>query len=259
MDGWIKLHRSLLVNWLWEDKPFSRGQAWIDLLLMANHKDKEVLLGNEHISIERGSFVTSELKLMERWGWSKSKVRAFLQVLESDKMLIKKTDHKKTTITIVNYSVFQDLETAEEPQKDRKKTTKRPQKDTTKNEKNERIYIFSNEKIGAENEPDDVFATIRELYNSVCGSYPRLVKMSEARKKAINARLKNGYTIADFKVLFEKAEASSFLKGGNKRDWSATFDWLITDGNMAKVLDGNYDDKLKQEVSNATGYGVKLW
>lgn len=84
--------------------------------------------------------------------------------------------------------------------------------------------------------------TIRELYNSVCGSYPRLVKLSEARKKAIRARLRAGYTVEDFRRLFEMAEASDFLKGKNRRNWSATFDWLIADANMAKVLDGNYNN-----------------
>ena len=44
-------------------------------------------------------------------------------------------------------------------------------------------------------------------------------------------------------MVFEKAEASHFLKGGNGRDWSADFDWLMKDANFAKVLDGNYDDK----------------
>ena len=39
------------------------------------------------------------------------------------------------------------------------------------------------------------------------------------------------------------AEASSFLKGQNSRNWSASFDWLIKDANMAKVLDGNYQDR----------------
>ena len=82
--------------------------------------------------------------------------------------------------------------------------------------------------------------TIRELYDSVCGSYPRLVKLSEARKKAIRARLRSGYTVDDFRRLFEAAEESDFLKGKNRRNWSATFDWLIADTNMAKVLDGNY-------------------
>ena len=47
----------------------------------------------------------------------------------------------------------------------------------------------------------------------------------------------------DFKTLFEKAEASDFLKGGNSSNWSATFDWLIKDANMAKVLDGNYSNR----------------
>ena len=97
-------------------------------------------------------------------------------------------------------------------------------------------------------------ATIRELYNSVCGSYPRLVKLSESRKKAIRARLRAGYTVDDFRRLFEMAEASDFLKGRNRRNWSATFDWLIADANMAKVLDGNYNNSpAKTENGAADG------
>lgn len=85
------------------------------------------------------------------------------------------------------------------------------------------------------------YQLIADMYNDTCVSFPRLTKLSDKRKKAINARLKV-YSVEDFKKLFEMAEASSFLKGQNKRNWSATFDWLISDGNMAKVLDGNYAD-----------------
>ena len=85
---------------------------------------------------------------------------------------------------------------------------------------------------------------IADLYNDTCVSFPRIQTLSENRKKAIKARLKV-YSLEDFKKLFEKAEASKFLKGGNERNWSATFDWLIKDSNMAKVLEGNYDDKPK--------------
>jgi predicted phage replisome organizer len=85
------------------------------------------------------------------------------------------------------------------------------------------------------------YQEIVDIYNSVCTSFPKLRAISDARKRAIGARLKT-YTLEDFKTLFEKAEASRFLKGANDRNWSATFDWLITDSNMAKVLDGNYDD-----------------
>lgn len=83
---------------------------------------------------------------------------------------------------------------------------------------------------------------VAALFNQICVSYPSVQSLSEARKKAIKARLKT-YSLDDFKTLFEKAEASDFLKGGNDRNWSANFDWLIRDSNMAKVLDGNYDNK----------------
>ena len=83
---------------------------------------------------------------------------------------------------------------------------------------------------------------IVDLYNSICKSLPTVRSLSDARKKAIKARL-NTYTLDDFKTVFENAEASSFLKGGNDRNWQANFDWLISDKNMAKVLEGNYADK----------------
>lgn len=88
------------------------------------------------------------------------------------------------------------------------------------------------------------YQLIADMYNATCVSFPRAVVLSNARKKAIKARLRT-YTIKDFEQLFKKAEASNFLKGANDRNWSATFDWLIKDSNMAKVLGGNYDNKSK--------------
>lgn len=94
-----------------------------------------------------------------------------------------------------------------------------------------------------EKERDKIdYKGIVAAFNSICVSFPSVKALSDARKKAIKARL-NTYSLDDFKTLFEKAEASSFLKGKNNSNWSATFDWLIKDSNMAKVLDGNYDDK----------------
>lgn len=83
---------------------------------------------------------------------------------------------------------------------------------------------------------------IADMYNEICISFPSVKSLSDARKKAIKARLKF-YDIDSFKELFIKAEESDFLKGRNDRNWSASFDWLIKDANMAKVLDGNYDNK----------------
>ena len=87
------------------------------------------------------------------------------------------------------------------------------------------------------------YKEITDLYNRICTELPSCVKLSESRKKAIRARLSSGYTVDDFKILFQKTKDSSFLTGGNNRNWVAGFDWLIKDGNMAKVLEGNYDDR----------------
>ena len=66
------------------------------------------------------------------------------------------------------------------------------------------------------------------------------------RKKQLADRWKKYGGIEAFRELFEKAEASDFLKGDNARGWTADFDWLIRPTNMSKVLEGKYDnDKLK--------------
>lgn len=82
---------------------------------------------------------------------------------------------------------------------------------------------------------------IMDAYNSLCPSLPSIKSLSEARKKAIKARL-TSYTIENIYEAFRKAEASDFLKGKNDRNWQANFDWIIKDANMAKILDGNYDN-----------------
>ena len=116
----------------------------------------------------------------------------------------------------------------------------------------------SKERQGADNCPPDIeieidkeieterkrvdYASIINAYNETCVSLPSVSKLSDSRKKAIKARLNSGYSIEDLKRCFEKAEKSSFLKGKNNRNWHADFDWLLKDANIAKVLEGKYDD-----------------
>lgn len=86
------------------------------------------------------------------------------------------------------------------------------------------------------------YQKIVNAYNDTCVSLPSVNKLSDSRKKAIKARINSGYSIEDIKLCFAKAEKSSFLKGKNNRNWHADFDWLMKDANIAKVLDGKYDD-----------------
>lgn len=142
--GYVSVHRCIQKHWVWNDKPFSKGQAWIDLLMMVNHTDNKIPLGNELILVERGSRITSVRQLCERWGWSNTKVSNFLKMLQNDGMITQKSDTKKTLITIENYTFYQDTQK-------QKTTTKRHKNDTratrehTNNNDNKENNIYTQE------------------------------------------------------------------------------------------------------------------
>ena len=41
--GFISLHRELQDHWLWHSEKFTKAQAWVDLLMLANHKELSVI------------------------------------------------------------------------------------------------------------------------------------------------------------------------------------------------------------------------
>lgn len=137
-EGWVKLHRGIMNNPLWTQEQFSRGQAWVDLILMVNHEDKKILFDGGLTECKRGERILSIRQLGERWKWSRGKVTRFLDTLQGDGMIVYKTDHKKTTLNIVNYNVYQDIVTQKKPVKSHRRATDEPLTDTNKNDKNEK-------------------------------------------------------------------------------------------------------------------------
>jgi hypothetical protein len=106
--GWIKLHRKILSHRFWQRKPFSPGQAMIDLLLRATHKPYEKAVGLQSVHLEPGEFFTSIRNLVNDWMWSKKKVCNFLDALEDEKFLERNGNEKGTTFRIVNWHSYQD-------------------------------------------------------------------------------------------------------------------------------------------------------
>lgn len=111
--GWIKLDREITEHWLWKEKePFDRRSAWIDLLLMANHKDFKTLYKGKLVERKRGEVNTSTRYLADRWRWSRGRVNRFLELLEADEMVTLNSTTDGTTITIENWGKWQDMPTA---------------------------------------------------------------------------------------------------------------------------------------------------
>lgn len=116
-EGYIKVGRQLQHHWLWEDRPFSKGQAWIDLIMMANYESKKFPYKNVVIEGKRGTVYRSKTYLANRWGWDRKKVTQFLKQLENDKMVATKSTTQGTTISLINYDKFQDSGSTKEQQK----------------------------------------------------------------------------------------------------------------------------------------------
>lgn len=106
--GWIKLNREVSDHWIWSEEPFTKGQAWIDLLLHANHKPSKISIKGQVIPLDTGDQARSELTLTKSWKWSRGKVRRFLSKLETELMISQKTGHLTSVISICNYSLYQD-------------------------------------------------------------------------------------------------------------------------------------------------------
>lgn len=144
--GWIKMFRSLQDNILWQEKPFSRGQAWVDLLLSVNHKDNMILIDGRPKKIKCGQFWTSRDKLAKRWGWSKSKVNRFLTLLTDTHMVSVSGTPSGTLLTVENWVKFQDARTTkrntdESTLDTTDDTTDESQTRMNKNDKNEKEEV----------------------------------------------------------------------------------------------------------------------
>ena len=120
--GWVPVSRELQDHWMWEDKPFAHGQAWIDLIMLANYEDTKMPYKGEIITCERGTVNLSISYLANRWGWSRDKTRRFLKLLESDGMVTVTATTHRTTITLENYSIYNDVPATKRQQADSSKT-----------------------------------------------------------------------------------------------------------------------------------------
>ena len=106
--GWISIHRKIQQSDIWLDKePFDKRSAWIDLIMMANHEDKQILFNGKFMEVKRGEKITSLKQLSDRWRWSTGKVKRFLNLLESGSMIELKTKRRYTSYKVVNYNVYQ--------------------------------------------------------------------------------------------------------------------------------------------------------
>ena len=109
--GYIKLCRCVSEHRFWLRQPFTIGQAWVDLLMLASYQDSTILRGLHPFMIRRGQVLTGLENLRTRWQRGRKTVRAWLAAYETDRMLDIETaygsDGGYTLLTIRNYERYQ--------------------------------------------------------------------------------------------------------------------------------------------------------
>lgn len=111
--GWLKLWRKLTDNPMWLAEPFTKGQAWVDLLLLAQVSDNVGYSKGQKMEFKAGTVYKSTLELADRWKWSRGKVTRYIECLKNDAAISVTSDTTHgTAITIVGWEKYQGRSTA---------------------------------------------------------------------------------------------------------------------------------------------------
>lgn len=112
-NSWIRLHRKIMDDPLYFAEPFTKMQAWIDLLLLANFADRVTFIRGNRVTIKRGQLAYSREWFSGRWRWSRGRVERFLLMLENDRKIVQQKSRLISIVTIVNYDFYQNSEKTE--------------------------------------------------------------------------------------------------------------------------------------------------
>lgn len=231
-DGWIKLHRAIQGWDFWGKEPFTRAQAWIDLLLRANHKDGGYFCRGIWVPLKRGQFAVSIETLAAEWRWSFGKVSRFISLLQTMEQIAVQKNSVITVTTIVNYDTYQTDDSTDRRANGRtNSSTDGVQTETYKNDKN-----VKNDKKG-EAAPQNVIS----LTNA-----PTL-------EQAIKHFGRNGdYPESWVRKVWLGYEATKDSNGYWMRGRSRVGDW------RAAMEERLYDDKQEEERSLSARRGQPI-
>lgn len=261
--SWYKMHRGWQDHEVFADEKYTEREAWEWLISNACFEPKVININGNPIDLSVGQLSYAIRYLAEAWQWHRSKTSRFLDKLKKWGMIETQTETGQLILTICNYSVFQsDRDKSETaigttPRQERDKSETNNKNLRTKEIK-EKIYKKENisnsdfdEDQSSKTTPPKIIADrMIEVWNSVCGdTLGQVVKLTNTRKQKLVKRWKEdfGESIEQWTGFCNRIISSDFLSGKNQsnrdRPWKASFDWVLNPQNLAKIIEGNYDNE----------------
>lgn len=108
MTGWLKLHRSIITNKIFENERLLKVFVWT--LCKATHKEYDQLIGLKSIKLYPGQFITGRNKAALELKLPPSTVWDHLKTLENLETIRIESTNKYSKISIVNWDLYQVLE-----------------------------------------------------------------------------------------------------------------------------------------------------
>ena len=241
-ESWIKIHRSLL-EWEWYDD-IPTKTVWLHLLLIANWEDKKY----HGETIKAGEAVIGRKAMADQLGLSEQSIRTALKHLEETGEISVRATNKYSVVTVNNWVKFQCCGQATNNQPAEALDTQglSADDDTTANQQVTNEQPTTNQQLTTPKEikNKENINIVLKAWNDTCKDYPKVLKADagSTRAKAITARVKE-YGLDKVQEVFNKVQASKFLRGESDSGWKATFDWVVKASNFQKVMEGNYDDR----------------
>jgi len=245
--GRTRVHRGYIAIWrkiqdhkfYRERRTFSKFEAWIDLLMEAQHKKEpeEIIIGMRELTCNYGESLKSLRTWGRRWNWGEAKVKRFLKLLEKMNQIETKSETVTTRIKIINYDSYDPRQNGYETQAKRKRNASETQVTTDKNEKNEKNEKNDNTLVGCPHQG------IIDLYHNILPSLPKVKVWSDAKEKILRARWnedKARQSIEWWETFFKYVSNSDFLTGRTKECFRADLEWLVTKSNFEKIANGRY-------------------
>ena len=240
---------------------FTKAMCWIDLLLLAEwRKERTFFIRGIEVVVGRGQVAMPLTDISKRWNLAVNTVRARLREMIKDGRVSVKADNVVTRITILNWEKYQGLEmpadnASVETSPAGETQSAAPQAQVIEPETESLIEDVIVEELQATDipvlppakpkKPEVDCDFVLRLYHDRCPSLPKVLKLSDKRKMKIRVRFEEmRFDYETLQQVFDKAEASSFMRGDNNRGWRADFDWIFNNStNWLKILEGKYDDR----------------
>ena len=105
MEGWIKLHRSIIDSAVFSDADVLK--VWIWLLCNVAYDDHDVVYLGKVIPLKRGQIITGRQKLSQQIGMSEGKIYRATNILKSLGNITVKSNNRYSIITVENWLKYQ--------------------------------------------------------------------------------------------------------------------------------------------------------